>query len=90
MTETIDKDILKDLEDLDNLDNYKGKWKNLTFLNNGESHFGKFSHDTEEGALETYEMVMNDDTIIYIRLEGGIIAYKSDISHAIQMPIGEE
>ena len=88
--------MIEELEKLDELEAYKGKWQNLWFLFSGESTRGAFTYNSRDAALEQGKswfrpykprnMVLIDENTSTL----GRWVYSKEVSHFIPMPIGEE
>lgn len=71
------------------LEEYQGKWVNVWFKNSGESKQGKNIFKTEEDAL-AYSKKFFSGNFIGVRFSNhNMIWLAIEISHAIQMPVGE-
>lgn len=69
------------------LEAYKGKWVNLYFDKDGGSFLGVTARATEGAALQwSIYAMMRYDTLM---CACGTVILVSEISHVIQMPIGE-
>lgn len=85
-------------DEVDELDNYKGKWRNLNFDKNGNTYRGMQTHDSESAALRAHEELIDwlnenpwcsrGNLRVIETLDGEILPW--DYSHAIQIPVGEE
>jgi len=86
-----DFDTLKEVHLLDKAEEtYKGWWVNTMFETNGKSHNGKLRHLTETAAKSRWlkGLANSDDRTLFIGADGSRLR-KHDISHTIQMPIGD-
>lgn len=88
------KDIIKDLEKLNDLEDYKGDWINLYFLHSGRTFKGSLKHNSEELARIGAQRYINlcKDKMGYM-LNPAVIRQIgkrrcSELSHAIQLPLG--
>ena len=75
----------------DNLENYKGKWKNLWFTKDGQCFKGAILYESEKHALDDYESVMANSKVKRIRFKryNGHVVLKDHISYSIQIPAKE-
>lgn len=87
--------MIEELEKLDDLTAYNGKWKNLWFLYSGESFLAQSTYETQKEALSRsrlwlanmmeYRYLSEVDTA-----ELGRIALGAEVSHCIQVPVGHK
>ena len=81
----------KQKPEVDQLETYKGQWRNLLFDKEGKSYQGELMHDTEQLALDVIlinEINMANGTCNAWGVVNGYIL-NSDYSHTIQMPCGD-
>lgn len=46
---------IKERDQVQDLENYQGQWKNVSFLTDGSSHMGNMVHDTQEAAKAVFD-----------------------------------
>lgn len=82
--------IVKDREDVDNLESYRGEWMNLYFLKSGRSYLGAGTWSTEQEAQttidRTMQLVKETPNTIIINLLPDEIEYK-ETAFGIPMPV---
>lgn len=87
--ETLEKFLeMERLHHGDNLEKYKGKWINLWFLKDGETHLGTTVCDSEAECVELFQLVMSEPRLTElpeIKFKTATVL-KSLVSHAIPIP----
>jgi len=85
-----DEVIMNELEKLDDLESYQGKWKNLHFLKNGRTTTTDNVHNSEEAAKRADDVdkavaAGKEVDTLWTNLKPPTL--ESHISHTIQIPV---
>ena len=91
---TLGELIVDELDRLDDLSSYKGKWKNLSFCKKGGSYWGKQEHDSKEDAEGAAKRMMQktkahpEEWCLRCFKSGRETDFENH-SHTIQIPTGK-